>query len=75
MAEMTRKELIVALISAGDHPRLSGLDLTGLDLSEIDLNGVNLRNTRLSEADSEWRGLASHQPERGQSAQCQFQRS
>ena len=50
MAEITRKELILALISAGDHLRLGGLDLTGLDLSEIDLSGADLHHINLSAA-------------------------
>ena len=42
MAELTRKELLLALVSAGGRPRLSGLDL-----AEIDLRGANLINTKL----------------------------
>ena len=38
MAEITRKELMLALISAGDHPHLSGLDLSDADLSQADLS-------------------------------------
>ena len=51
MAELTRKELLLALISAGDRPRFSGLDLSGLDLAELDLRGANFINTKLGRAD------------------------
>jgi len=47
MAEITRKELILALISAGDQPRLGSLDLTGLDLSGADLHHINLSAANL----------------------------
>jgi uncharacterized protein YjbI with pentapeptide repeats len=50
MAEITRKELVLALISAGDHPRLRGLDLSDLDMSGLDLNGANLTGANLSGA-------------------------
>ena len=44
MAEITRKELMLALISAGDHPHLSGLDLSDLVIPGLDLSGGNLFN-------------------------------
>jgi len=51
MAEITRKELVLTLINAGDHPRLRGLDLSDLDMTGLDLNGANLSGANLSGAD------------------------
>ena len=56
MAEITRKELILALVGA-DYPKLSGVDLAGLDMRGLhlerasfigaDLSGADLRGARL----------------------------
>jgi len=46
MAEITRKELMLALISAGDHPHLSGLDLSDLVIPGLDLSGADLSEAR-----------------------------
>jgi len=51
MAEITREELVLALIGAGDHPRLGGLDLSDLDMTGLDLSGANLGGADLSGAD------------------------
>ena len=50
MAEITRKELILALVPAGATPRLSGVDLTALDMTRLDMNGSNLRGSKLAAA-------------------------
>ena len=58
MAEITRKELMLALIGAGDHPHLSGLDLSNLVIPGLDLGGGNLFQANLIGADlSEARSL------------------
>ena len=51
MAEITRKELALALIAAGDHPRLAGMDLSGLNMRSFDLHGADLSEANLSGAD------------------------
>ena len=63
MAEITRKELLLALIGSGDRPRLSGLDLGGLDLAEIDLRGANLRNAKLGGADLSYTAVLNNTAE------------
>jgi len=50
VAEITRKELVLALIAAGQNPRLMGLDLSGLDLSGLALHRANLARANLSHA-------------------------
>lgn len=57
-AELTRQELLMALVNAGDRPRLSGLDLNELDLAEVDLRSANLCNTQLGRADLRLADLA-----------------
>ena len=49
MAEITRKELILALIACGtsEYPRLAGLDLSGLDLSMMNLYRADLKHSNL----------------------------
>lgn len=51
MAEITRKELILALVGA-DYPKLAGVDLSGLDMRGLHLEratfvGANLRGADL----------------------------
>ncbi len=48
MAEITRKELMLALISAGDHPHLSGLDLSGALKRPTDTRRNLLKQVRKS---------------------------
>ena len=43
MGEITRKELVLALIGASSKPRLAGVDLSALNLHRLDLEGANLR--------------------------------
>ncbi len=55
MAEVTRKEIVLALVSAGDRPRLrhldlSNLDMSGLSLSHADLTSANLNGANLAGA-------------------------
>jgi hypothetical protein len=35
MAELSRKELIVALMASGENPRLAGVDLSALDMTRL----------------------------------------
>ena len=46
MAEINRKELILALIGAGANPRLAGVDLTALDMTRLDMSGANMRGAK-----------------------------
>ena len=57
MAEMTRKELVLALIGAGAHPRLGGLDLSDLDMAGLTLNGADLSKANLGGANLGGAGL------------------
>ena len=52
MAEITRKELVLALIgvSIEGNPRLRGLDLSGLDMNGLNLIGADLCKTDLHKA-------------------------
>ena len=50
MAEITREQLILALIAAGPNPRLAGVDLTALDLKRLSLEGANVRGANLQGA-------------------------
>ena len=50
MAEITRKELILALVAA-DYPRLSGVDLSGLDMRGLHLERASFLGANLSGAD------------------------
>ena len=57
MAEITRRELVLALIGAGDHPRLRGLDLSDLDMTGLNLNGAVLSGANLRGADLSYASL------------------
>ena len=48
MSDLSRKELIMLLGSAGPMPRLSGLDLSGLDLKYFCFDGAILTGTDFS---------------------------
>ena len=48
--EISRKELILALIPAGTNPRLAGVNLSVLDLTRLDLSGANMRGCNLQAA-------------------------
>ena len=50
MAEITREQLILALIQAGERPRLAGLDLSGLKLTALNLSKADLKGADLSGA-------------------------
>ncbi len=52
MAEITRRELVLALIQIHEDlkPRLSGVDLSGLDLSYLNLSGADLGAANLEGA-------------------------
>ena len=47
MAEITRKELILALIQAGTNPRIAGVDMSALDMTRLNLEGGNLRGANM----------------------------
>ena len=48
MAEISRKELVLALIGAGSRPRLAGIDLGAIDLHRLDFEGANMRGVRMA---------------------------
>ena len=42
VAELTRKDIVLALIAATGPLNLEGLDLAGIDLSRLNLSGARL---------------------------------
>ena len=48
MAEITRKELVLALIGAAEYPRLAGVDLSNAILHGANLQGANLQNATIT---------------------------
>ena len=57
MAEITRQQLMLALIQAGERPRLAGLDLSGLKLTTLNLSKADLKGADMSGASLEWADL------------------
>ena len=47
MAEISRKDLILALLGAGTNPRIAGVDLSALDMTRLNLEGSNLRGANM----------------------------
>src|SRR5258706_13082191 len=47
MAEISRKDLILALIGASTNPRIAGTDLSALDMTRLNLEGANLRGANM----------------------------
>ena len=57
MGEITRQQLMLALIQAGERPRLAGLDLSGLKLATLNLSKADLKGADMSGASLEWADL------------------